>query len=172
MQATNTLTLDEINYYFYEEDSKLYWKIRQSNRMKIGDIAGTCNFGYWQIKLKGKLYKTHRLLYQIYNNIETLDNNIEVDHIDRNTLNNSKDNLREASHRNNSCNKSITTRNTTGYKNIVIVKDYNKYFYIQVTIKYSGKQYRWKFPNTEEGLKLAIECRNNKIKEIHGKFAN
>lgn len=59
-------------------------------------------------------------MYQIYYNIEELDNSMFIDHIDGNKLNNSKDNLRIASVSQNNMNVKIRKDNTTGYKNISI----------------------------------------------------
>ena len=56
--------------------------------------------GYLQIIIykdgKYKNYKSHRFIWECYEN-EILDKNIDIDHIDKNKLNNSIDNLRKVS---------------------------------------------------------------------------
>ena len=48
--------------------------------------------GYWKVTLNGKVYGIHRLLWEAANG--PVPDGYVVDHIDRNTLNNSLDNLR------------------------------------------------------------------------------
>ena len=45
-------------------DGLFYWKISNSNRVHIGDIAGTTNAdGYISIRIKNKPYKAHILAW-------------------------------------------------------------------------------------------------------------
>lgn len=60
-------------------------------------------FGIWQDG-KYKNYKSHRFIWECHYN-EILDENIDVDHIDRNKLNNSIDNLRKVNRTTNILNR-------------------------------------------------------------------
>jgi hypothetical protein len=77
--------------------SGLIWAIvKPLARVKIGSIAGSLTVrGYYQVKLNGRCYKAHRIIYAIHNNItiESMDGQT-IDHIDGNRSNNKPDNLR------------------------------------------------------------------------------
>ena len=105
--------------------------------------------GYYSIELsKGKqnIKQTsiHRLLAIQFipnpNNLPT------VDHIDRNKLNNSLDNLRWASFRTNNLNKSITPK--SGHQNIYI----DSYECAVVNIRTKEKRYNKRFYKLEEAI--------------------
>ena len=76
-------------------------KPRASNKVKIGNIAGSINKqGYSQISIGYKKYKAHRLAWiYVHGNLPNI-----IDHIDGNTLNNSIINLRNVTSRKNSSN--------------------------------------------------------------------
>lgn len=67
-------------------------------------------------KIKNKNIKLHRYLLDLY------DNSLVVDHINRNTLDNRKCNLRIANYQENSFNRRVRSDNSTGFTGI----DYNK----------------------------------------------
>lgn len=165
----NKLTLSVINEYFYIENSKLKWKIRKANCIHIGDHVGTTR-GYISVQFNGKIYKAHRIMYQIYNNIEELDDEYIIDHVDGNKLNNSKENLRISSIAQNNMNAKIRKDNTTGYKNICVDYLHGKKCYcvrIQAIKSYRIKK---RFEYSDDGLKNAIEFRNHHMKILHGDF--
>lgn len=80
--------------------------------------------GYAQCKVNNRNVKLHRYLMEEYNR------ELLIDHINRNTLDNRKCNLRIADYQKNSFNRGIRSDNTTGYIGI----DYNK-----VTNKWRAK---------------------------------
>ena len=92
---------------------ELTWLVRNSNRVKIGDIAGdkkpnSC--GYKQIQINNKCYKVHRIIwylkYKIWPN--------EIDHINGVRDDNRLINLRNVSSQQNSRNVKQSKRNTSG----------------------------------------------------------
>ena len=124
-------------------------------------------YNYYTIQLckngKVKLFKVHRLIYEVYNG--TIPEGLCIDHIDNNKTNNNIDNLRLANRSENNCNKKVQKNNTTGYKNISLTKS-NTY---EVKISKNNKKvYCKKFKTLEE----AIINRDLKLKEFHNDFMN
>ena len=80
----------------YDSDTgTVYWKLSRSNRIKIGNPVGYKNpYGYLQVRLEGKLWMLHRLIW--LKQTEKFPNG-EIDHKDGNRSNNSWSNLRDVS---------------------------------------------------------------------------
>ena len=108
------LTQEEIYTLFEYRDGILYWKVSRGVSKK-GKIAGTLCDGYCKITFKKKIYFRSNLVW-IYFHGELPDE--EIDHQDRNRLNDNIKNLREASHAQQNYNKSKATRNKSGYKGV------------------------------------------------------
>lgn len=87
------LTLETINKSFYLKEDVLYWADSKKNGYKDTPITHVDIGGYIAVKLAGKNYRAHKIIYQMHHNIEVLDPSIKIDHVDGNKLNNSKDNL-------------------------------------------------------------------------------
>ena len=86
--------------FFYDDSSgELFWKIRPSKSVMWGDRAGHVNksVGYYRLRFEGKLYSLHNLIWNFhYGEIPT---GKEVDHRDKDPLNNKISNLRLATRR-------------------------------------------------------------------------
>ncbi len=83
--------LDRLNKVYEVHNRKLYRRGRKSKFHAGGpDSTNRC----WCICLNRKLYKEHRLLFLMDNGRFPFPG-FEIDHIDRNPLNNARDNLRE-----------------------------------------------------------------------------
>ena len=110
------ITQQRLKELFDYKEGNLIWKIKPSQPVEIGDIAGCFDNGYLRTRICGKPYLNHRLVYLYFHGY--FPENF-VDHIDRNTLNNKIDNLREVS---NSCSsrntKNVYTNNTSGVKGV------------------------------------------------------
>lgn len=80
------------------------WLSPTNRGVKTGSRAGTVNgSGYRQIGINGKIYKEHRLAWlYVYGEFPDKD----IDHLDRNPLNNSINNLRLAERSENQYNRS------------------------------------------------------------------
>lgn len=100
-------------------------------------------------KINGRMIKLHRLL------LNCLDSKIEIDHINRDSTDNRRSNLRFANRSINNFNKSLQSNNTSGHKGIYKTKNYNKWL---VQIGCDGKRYYIGSYNT---LDEAIQARNN-----------
>ena len=99
------ITFEEVNKVLrYDEASgKLYWKIRTSNRINIGDEAGRLNSsGYAVIGLRTKTYYAHRLAWFL--STGNWPEN-QIDHINGERADNRFVNLRQATNKDNCQNK-------------------------------------------------------------------
>jgi hypothetical protein len=92
----------------YDETSGLFtWKKRPSNRVNIGDVAGSLDAtsgarsGYRSIRLDGQLLRAHRLAWLYVHGVMPPD---EIDHINGDRGDNRITNLRLATHTENTRN--------------------------------------------------------------------
>lgn len=96
------ITQNLLKELFDYRDGELYWKVAKARRVKIGDHAGyVSSGGYRQISINDKYYYAHRLVFLYHHGYlpEFLD------HVDGDPTNNSIDNLREATIRQNGMNR-------------------------------------------------------------------
>jgi hypothetical protein len=128
-------------------------KYTQTYYVKTSEYLGVINK-----KSKHKTHYLHRIIMD-YNG------NDIIDHINHNTLDNRKINLRIILKPNNEKNrKGKNINNTSGYRNVCWIKGFWK-----VQLQVDGKNYRFpeNFTNVDEAGKFAEEKR----KEIYGEFA-
>jgi len=98
--------------YHYEPATGIFTFINTRGRMKAGSVAGSYNAstGYINMKIDHKMYKAHRLAYlYMTGSIPP-----EVDHDNRNCIDNSWNNLNAATHSSNQRNQSVPSNNTSG----------------------------------------------------------
>lgn len=113
---------------------------------KVKDYKWHLGEKYVKTKVDGKTIRLHNLLT----------GNIEVDHKDRNKLNNRKENLRKCSHLENCRNRDILPNNTSGYKGVHWSKR-NKKWVSGITL--NGKLiYLGLFINKEDAAKAYNEA--------------
>lgn len=89
-----------------------------------------------------------------------------VDHINKDTLDNRKNNLRICSYSQNNMNKRVQSNNKLGLKNIIFVETANK-FRVQIYVKR-----KMVYSAYFDTLKEAIIYRDEALKKYHGEFAN
>ena len=102
---------DCITYLYYDQSSPsgLRWKVARSNRVKKDSIAGSKDKdGYYQVKVCGKVYKAHRVVWFLHHG--AIPDGLEIDHKDRKRDNNKIDNLQVKSHRGNCLNTSRSNK--------------------------------------------------------------
>ena len=125
---------------------------------------------------KYTLIKMHRVILSIS------DKNILIDHKDRDTLNNQRNNLRIATSSQNCANKKPMDNSTSKYLGVSIKKIYCKNVkkeIIHTYIKYVAqiksnlkKKELGTFPLTPEGEIEAAKAYDEAAKKYHGEFAN
>lgn len=94
----------------------LRWKLRVSQGVRAGDIAGTIDdSGYRTVRIKRRGYRAHRLAFLIVTGHWPAN---EIDHIDRDRDNNRWSNLRECSHAENMQNHGPHRNNTSGVRGV------------------------------------------------------
>lgn len=153
----------DFNKYLNYRNGKLYWKVSNSNRVKIGDEAGTVNSsGYLNIGLNNKNYLNHRIIFAIHNGYIPK----VVDHINGFKTDNRIENLREATRIQNGQNMKLRTSNKSGCKNVSWHKPLNKW---KVSLRVNNKvKHIGYFLNLELADLVAVEARN----KYHLNFAN
>jgi hypothetical protein len=99
----------------YDPETGVFtWRVSRGTRC-AGSLAGANSQGYIRIKLSGVQYMAHRLAWLYVNgNLPTL----EIDHINRLRNDNRIENLRLATHSQNTRNANIRTDNKTGVRGV------------------------------------------------------
>ena len=160
---------DTIHDLFQYRDNNLYWK-EQPNSVDMSKPAGCFNAGgYRSIRINGKLYLAHRLIYQMFNEQWDITDNSHdnsVDHADRDPRNNNIDNLRIATHSQNGSNRSKQKNNTSGTTGVYWHKGTGKWR-VRVTLN-NKSHHGGLFVNKEDAIAKATKMRD----ELHGEFAN
>lgn len=150
---------EELETLFYLENStgRLF---RKQKSGKLKEVTGKAN-NYYQVCINYQRYQVHNIIYIMY--YGKLPESGEIDHKDRNTLNNKPSNLRPASYSQNRANKSAYSNNTSGYKGVS--KHGNKW---RVQVYLNNERFdKSGFDTPEEANEYAIALR----KSIHGEFA-
>ena len=119
-------TQQELLSLFDYRDGVLYWKeTGRSNQRDLSKPAGyVCKtLGYACVKVKGVLYRSHRLIWCMFHGYEPS----EIDHINRKKADNRIENLREVSRSENNYNHPVHARSTSGVKGVSWNKQRNNW---------------------------------------------
>ena len=145
---------------------ELYRRAVSSSRYKrwIGKRAGGVDIeGYRRVRVLGQHIKEHIVIW-CWVTGDWVPEGLEVDHRNRVRTDNRWNNLRLATRRQNSCNCSTPTSNTSGAKGVYLAP-HGKY---QVRIRIAGKRhYLGQFDTAEE----ASAAYKAAALELHGEFA-
>lgn len=150
----------------YDETSPTFLRWGDSASPKVrGKPAGTLRpDGYYSTLIKGKQFRNHRVIWELHNG--DVPAGMKIDHVDRNTHNNSISNLRLATSSENMFNRGATRRSRSGYKGVL----------------WDGRRNRWYVQVVVEGVKhwggafdcvhKAGEASKGLRDRLHGEFAN
>lgn len=147
------------------ETGILRWKIKPGKSMNAGSIAGCKGgTGHLQVRYKNVLYYVHRIAYEISHG--EIPKGKEIDHINRNKIDNRLCNLRLATHMENIQNSSMRSDNTSGFVGVSWEKRRRKWeSYIILPRK--QKKHLGYFHTKEEAYAARVEAE----KLHHGEFA-
>ena len=152
--------IDYENYLIYE-DGKVYNQ-KYKRYLKYGSDGA----GYLQVKLYkngiSKTLKIHRLVGLHY--IPNPDNKRCLDHINRNTKDNTIENLRWVTDLENQQNRGMSKNNKLGIKNISYCKTHNCWKYVKVIRAVSHQKY---FKTIEEAIEYKKEYESTLDRRIH-----
>jgi len=148
-----------------EEESGLKWRVNRTGTARAGDWAGyfrkvkQCgkNRKDWMVGIDGKLYLASRIIYFMHYGVDPYP--MEVDHKDRNTLNNNVDNLRLGNSVLQKQNRGMHSNNTSGVKGVHWYKNGSKWV-AQITVE-NKKKHLGYFAT----LKEAAEARNEAVRK-------
>ena len=147
-----------------EEESGLKWKVSR-RAVRAGSWAGCIKEDEvcgktrkdWLVGIDGRLYKASRIIYFMYHGVDP--HPLEVDHEDRNSLNNSVNNLRLGDDVLQIQNQGIRSTNKSGVKGVSWYKQRSKWV---ARIKVDNKRKHLGYFAT---LKEAAEARNAAVRE-------
>lgn len=161
----------EIMCRVFEKDSWLYWCTKNSKRIRNSSAGWLDKSGYYIIRIFGKNYFNHRILYQIYHNVILTETDV-IDHIDTNKTNNRKENLRLSTVSENGMNRKVQKNNkSSGIKNIYILHRVGYDEYSIKIIKNKKIVFSKLFPITTP-IEEVIRIRDEQLKLHHGEFMN
>ena len=146
--------LEELNRRYYVDPtspSGLRNKISVTGSRPLDGVAGSLVRGYWSVYFKGKFYAAHRIVYALAFDCDPGDK--DVDHIDRNKLNNRPENLRLLDRSMNSHNSGVRRRNSLGIKGVYYMEGKKSPY--KASICYRGKIIRLGSYATLEEAKTA-----------------
>lgn len=158
------MTQDDLNNLFDYRDGILFWAVNPPRGQKTkGNAAGSLwNSGYLSTRIKGKQYLNHRLIFMMHHGYFPK----EIDHINGNKLDNRIDNLRDASHFDNTKNATIRADNKTGVKGVHFNKRRKKFHaYITTNRKRINLGF---FDSLEDAKNVVAKARQYH----HGEYAN
>lgn len=157
------ITHDYLKEMFTYDGHDLVWKTTRG-MATAGRVAGTVNSrGYRHIRLFGKFYQAHRLVW-LYVTGEILPDGVLLDHINGDRLDNRIDNLRKCNFSENACNTKAPSTSRTGIKNVIRVGDAG----FRVECKLNGKAY---ISQIYRSVEEAANIRDAFVKNIHTTFA-
>lgn len=139
----------------------------KGNGNHVGAVVGTKptglrNFRYSTTKIHGEHWCVHKLIYLYHYGVVP----DQLDHINRDSIDNRIENLRPANPTENTCNRSLFSNNTSGCKGVSWNKR-NKKWQSYVSIKTKRKHLGY-FEDLELADFVSTEARDL----YHGKYAN
>lgn len=149
---------------FKYEDGQLIWLPHSKNGRKnsfVGKSAGSiCKDGRIYVRVENNLQRRSRLVWIWHNG--SIEIGLVIDHKDRQHTNDRIENLRKCTQKQNTRNRTTTSRSNTGIKGISYCKRDNA-FYVHVGSK---------FHSYHKTLEEAVKARVLAAENLYGEFAN
>lgn len=159
------VSLKEAFEYRPSSKSGLVWKIKVSRKVIVGSGAGTYDkrHGYWVVRLGGKAYQAHRVVWEILRG--KIPNGMTIDHRDGNVHNNNILNLRLATTPENNLNRHGHKQD--GYPKGIRLKNESTGL-LEARVKFDGKEYT----KTSKDLEYLNDWLMKKRSYLHKDFCN
>jgi hypothetical protein len=132
--------------------------IRKSTGKFAGNICPST--GYIRVRVNNRTYQCHRLLWVMRNGEIPL--GMDVDHVDRNPLNNAPTNLRLCSHSQNMKNRKLHKNNSSGVAGVYLSNS-GKWI---AQVRSNGRKYKRTFSSKEDAIEYSKELRAKLHKEF------
>lgn len=151
------------NEFFTYKNGKLFWLVdRGSNKLRGKQAGSVGKDGYRQIQLNNRTYKEHRIIWELEKG--AIPEGLEVDHKNRNKVDNNLSNLRLATGSENCANTVAKKTNKSGFKGVSFHKVVKKY---QASITYKRLKRNLGYFNTAEEASAAyLKAANLLFKEF------
>lgn len=160
------LSKEFLNSIFEFKDGYLRWKVKRPGGINPGDRAGTSQDNWYiSVCFFGHRDRAHRIVWMMHNG--HIPEGYTIDHKDNDPSNNHIDNLRLATHSQNTSNRRLVYGvNNSGYKGVFHVARVNKWR-AQITANGKCKSLGY-FDTPEQGHAAYVKAAN----KLHGEFAN
>lgn len=152
-----------LNSILEYKDGELFWKISKGSVKKGEKCVYIGNVGYKLIRISNIKYTQHRIIWKMIKGFDPIG---IIDHINQEKTDNRIENLRDVTSNENQKNRKLNKNNASGYNNILIDKNRNKKYIVQIKTYKTRKSFK--------NLQDAISFRNEKYLEFgfhenHGK---
>ena len=182
-----TQKLDFNDYFYYDETSPscLRWKVDRftgkwykRRHVSAGDVVGCKNKkGYWTFNFTHRHYQVHRVIAEMI--IGKLEDDMEIDHINKDKGDNHLHNLRIVERTVNLRNKGKYLNNKTGSTGVCLNVKTNEWGIIKYWVArwydidgvLRGKHFRIDKLGDEQAFKLACEYREKMIQQLNAQGA-
>lgn len=168
------------NYFYYDETSPtcLRWKVNRWGGksyttliVAAGSVAGGCRYNLTGkktlcgVKLDGKCYAIHRIIWELFNT--TIPLTIEIDHLDGNPHNNILSNLACKTKQGNARNRKMRIDNSTGITGVSFSTINGKDSYVAswMTADKVYKNSRFSISKYGKDLAFQLACKRRLEKE-------
>ncbi|QXV81852.1 hypothetical protein bas03_0025 [Escherichia phage JulesPiccard] len=122
------------NDYFRYESGNLYWLTKRKGVRASGLAGYSRKDGYVQVRVSGKAFLAHRIIWEMHNGL--IPEGMEIDHINHNPGDNSIENLRVVTCKDNQMNRPIRLLSKSGFNGVTWHKKSKKW---QATARVNGK---------------------------------
>lgn len=158
MKYKTTPSQAQLRGLFTYDNGQLYWTHAATKKEWRGKRAGTKHpDGYIYISVHGVRYMAHRLIWSLM--MGAIDDNLQIDHINRNRSDNRITNLRNVTKTENMRNMKMMKTNKSGYNGVHWLRNQKKWV---ATININGERVVLK---QTIHLQLAIEARKKAEKK-------